>query len=490
MALSGTVNSSNYSGRYIQLTWSATQSIENNISTISWSLKGAGGSSTWYKSGGFYVEIDGNVVCNWSTNSRIELRNGTPIASGSLNLAHNSDGSKSFTISIKAGIYTYAQNCSGSGTFSLDTIARASQPSCITYPDNTQYVGDIGETFTIHMNRRANFTHTVRYAWYGTSGTIATNITNNCRWTIPLNFANTLPNSTSGWGTIYVDTYNGSTKIGTKSCRFDATVPAYMIPSVNSVSIDVDNSANSEIEKWGLYVVGYSKMKISATASGSYGSSISSFTISGTGYGASESGSSLFHTSNKFTSSGNKTFDIKAKDSRGRYSQSKATKAITVYAYNKPSISFLSVQRNPSNPQKIVVKADWTFSSVNGKNSATGFLYYKESTSKTWKLYGALPKNIDTSISYNFYEGSSYNFRLVVTDSVGNSAQIKSFLSTVDVLLDFRAGGKGIGIGKIAETDSMEVALDAKFMGEVYIYQKDGNAMTLENYIKSIIEAQ
>ena len=134
MALSGTVNSSNYEGRYVQLTWSATQSVANNNSTISWELKGAGqGQAGWYMSGGFYVEIAGNVVCDWSTDTRIKLYNGTSIASGSLTIGHNDDGSRTFSVNIKAGIYTYARNCSGSGSFTLNTIARASQPSNIPF---------------------------------------------------------------------------------------------------------------------------------------------------------------------------------------------------------------------------------------------------------------------------------------------------------------------------------------------------------------------
>lgn len=487
MALSGTVNSSSYEGSYVQLTWSATQSVANNTSTISWALKGAGNaSSSWHKAGGFYVKINGQVVCNWSTDTRITLYNGTSIASGSLTISHNSDGTKSFGIEVQAGIYTYARNCSGSGNFTLNTIARASQPSCITYPNNTQNVGDIGGSFYIHMNKKANFKHTVRYTWGSLSGTIATNVVDNVQWTIPLNFANQIPNSTSGWGTIYVDTYNGSTKIGTKSCRFDATVPASMKPSISSASVAIDNSANSVIQGWGLYVVGYSKAKIIAAASGSYGSTVSSFAVSG-GYSTTVSGSSLSWTGDKFTSSGSKTFNVVATDSRGRSSASESAGTITVYAYSKPSITQLSVHRSSTDARKIIVNANWSFASVNGKNAATATLYYKKSSSSGWTTYGTISKGTNVTLTVDFAEENSYNFRLIVMDSVGNSVQDESFVSTIDVLLDFKAGGKGLGVGKIAETDSMEVALDARFMGEVYIYDSDGNAVTLANYIKSVV---
>ena len=77
----------------------------------------------------------------------------------------------------------------------------------------------------------------------------------------------------------------------------------------------------------------------------------------------------------------------------------------------------------------------------------------------------------------------SYNFKLVVQDALSNSAQDEAFVSTMEVLLDFRAGGKGLGVGKICESDAMEVLLDAKFYGAVYI-----NGVSLEDYIKSLIE--
>ena len=473
MALSGTVNSAAYEVRYVQLTWTATQSLENNTSTISWALTGAGGSTgKWYMSGGFYVEIDGNVVCNWDTSTRIAMYNGTSVASGSITLAHDADGSKTFTININAGIYTYARNCSGSGTFTLDTIARASQPSCITHPNNTQNVGDLGGTITVHMNRKStNFTHTVWYSWYSASGTIATGVADNCQWTIPLDFATQIPNSTSGWGTIYVDTYNGSTKVGTKSCRFDATVPASIKPTVKTVGITLDNSSNSVVNSWGIGVAGISKVKIVATASGSYSSSISSYTISG-GYSTTQTGSTLNYTGGTL-SSGDKTFSVTATDTRGRVSNSVSSQTVTVYAYSNPSFSSFTVYRKPSEQNKVTCVARFSCSSVNGNNTATATLYYKKSTETAWTTYGELASGASITIAHSltteFPVEYSYDFLAIVEDTVGNSVSKSKSITTASVLLDFRAGGKGLGIGKIAETDSMEVDMPAKFLQTIYL---------------------
>lgn len=123
MALSGSFNTTGYQGRYLTFSWTATQDINANTSTISWTLKGAGtASSSWYNSGPFKVVIDGATV--YSSSTRIKLYNGTVVASGTKTLTHNSTGKKSFSASAEAAIYSGSVNCKGSGTWSLNDIPR------------------------------------------------------------------------------------------------------------------------------------------------------------------------------------------------------------------------------------------------------------------------------------------------------------------------------------------------------------------------------
>jgi hypothetical protein len=123
MALSGSFNTTAYSNRYLTFSWTATQSKEDNTSTISWTLKGAGSQTQYFKSGNFKAVIAGETV--YSSSTRIELDNGTLVASGKKTINHNSKGEASFTASAEAGIYQVAVNCKGSGTWTLDTIPRA-----------------------------------------------------------------------------------------------------------------------------------------------------------------------------------------------------------------------------------------------------------------------------------------------------------------------------------------------------------------------------
>lgn len=124
MASSGSFNTSGYDGRYLTFAWSVkSQSVANNTTTISWTLKGAGNAgSSWYRSGNFKVVINGATV--YSSTTRIQLYNGTLVSSGDFTITHNSDGTKSFSASAEAGIYTVAVNCTGSGTFTLPNIPR------------------------------------------------------------------------------------------------------------------------------------------------------------------------------------------------------------------------------------------------------------------------------------------------------------------------------------------------------------------------------
>ena len=235
MALSGSLNSSKYDVRYIKLSWTATQNISKNESTISWTLKGAGGDEySWYMAGGFKVVINGVTLYSKDTDYRIKLFNGTTVASGTTTIQHNSDGTKTFSASIQAGIYKYAVNCKGSDTFTLDTIPRASSITATS--------ANVESNSTITINRASSdFTHTLTYTFGSLSGTIATKTTStSVQFKLPTSFyAQIGSTATSKTGTITCDTYNGDTKIGTDACEFTAkTSSSLCTPTLSPTAID------------------------------------------------------------------------------------------------------------------------------------------------------------------------------------------------------------------------------------------------------------
>jgi len=122
MATSGSFNTTSREGRYLTFSWSVkSQDTANNKTTISWTLKG-GGTSGYVYCGDFEVTIDGTKV--YSNDTRREVYNTTTIASGTRTITHSADGTKTLTASVKASIYTYTQDRTGSGSWALPTIAR------------------------------------------------------------------------------------------------------------------------------------------------------------------------------------------------------------------------------------------------------------------------------------------------------------------------------------------------------------------------------
>lgn len=488
MALSGSVTTTSSDNRSVTLSWTATQSVANNTSTVSWSLAGSGSSTGWVRVNEIRVTINGSQAYYRSSSNHTECWQGTVLATGSQTITHNSDGTKSFTIKVEAGIYNWAINCSGSNTFTLTTIPRSSSISS---------AGNItlGNACSVKWTPAASsFKYKVKFTlgdynsgWTSFISPNSTSAYTYSGFTIPASVANQLPSKTTGTMTAYLATYNSrGTQIGSIASKtFTVTIPSTVIPTIGTVTATIDNSSNSTIRGWGVAVAGYTKVKLTASASGSYGSTISSFTVNGS-YSTTQNGTSLSYTGGVISTSGSKTFTVVAKDSRSRSSASKSSSAITFYAYSAPKVTSFTVQRSSSNSLQMIVKANWSFSDVNGHNSATATLKYKKSNVSSWTTYGEIAKNTNVTLTgVNFDETSSYNFQVIVTDSLSKTAKEEAFVPTIAVLIDLRAGGKGLGIGKVAETNSLEIALPTVFMNEIKI--KDGiEEINLHDYIRKV----
>ena len=104
----------------------------------------------------------------------------------------------------------------GPYTITLDPIANA---SLLTMPSNVV----LGDSVNFSITKKVSSAkHTLRYSWYGLEGKLADNVDTSYRWTIPDSFANDIPNSSSGWGTIFLDTYVDGKLINTQSKTFTA----------------------------------------------------------------------------------------------------------------------------------------------------------------------------------------------------------------------------------------------------------------------------
>ena len=338
MASSGSFSGSIRSGHYaLQVDWSQTQDVSNNQSTITcklylindWSLSISGRSTNTCVINGTSQTFTSPAISSTGTHL---------LGTVSQNVPHNSDGTKSVMISASFKIQatlsgTYYDSIDASASVTLNSIARASSVS--------MGAGTMGTASTITISRASSaFTHTLTYAFGTATGTIATKTTaTSVSWTPPLSLASQIPKAVTGTGTITCTTYNGNTSVGSKTCTLKLTVPASVKPTISSLTaVRVDGSVPGT---WGIYVQSKSKATLTINgAVGSYGSAISSYSITGGGY----TSTAASFTTGFLNTPGTITFTATVTDSRGRVSEAK-TVSITVQAYSPPAFLSFESQR-------------------------------------------------------------------------------------------------------------------------------------------------
>lgn len=472
MAKSGSFNTGSYKGsevtRYLTFSWEeVSQSIEDNTTTISWTLKG-GGSSGYMYCGGFKVVIDGETVYSKSTDYRVQVYNNTVIASGTKVIAHNADGTRTFTASAQAGIYTYAVNKSGSGSFVLDTIARASSFTV----SNT--APDMGTEITFNITRASTaFKHKLTMTWDGKTSDVGSGIDTSRRWTVPLSLANDLPDSASGSCVFTCITYNGETEIGRKTLNATLKVPSTAKPSCTMTLED----ATGVEDTYESLVKGLSKLKVTVNPTLAYSSPIDSYSI--TANGVKYSGQTV--TTGVLQTAGVSSVTVTVTDKRGR--SGTASLDINVLDYAAPVVSAMAVHRcnkdGTANDRGDYVKVTFSAAvySLSGKNSASYSLKYKKSSASTWttvtqdvngKSVASLLNNFapeDESFIISADGNSAYDISVTAMDRHGTATRNTS-ASTARTMMNFT--GNAIGFGKVAEKeDTIQIAMDVEFLGQV-----------------------
>lgn len=159
MALSGNFNTNKYSTSSsgtigLNLSWTGTQSIENNTTTIKWTLKSNGTMSSGYsvQGGPITVTIGGTTVLNQTGRFKVNGGGGYK-KTGTIVINHNEDGTKSVAMSVRAALYSASVNCTGSYTYTLDTIQRFAYVTSVdNFTDESDpvmnYANPLGDALT------------------------------------------------------------------------------------------------------------------------------------------------------------------------------------------------------------------------------------------------------------------------------------------------------------------------------------------------------
>ena len=461
MALSGSISTNGASGkgegRYYTLSWTATQSIANNTSTISWTLSTAGGKSSWMTERTVYVDIDGERV--FSKTEAVDRYRGT-IATGTKTISHNSDGTRSFSVSLAAAIYYSSIGCTGSETFTLDTIARA---STLSVSDGT-----LGTKTTLTADRKSSsFTHTLTWECGNYSGTLATKSSaTSWNFTPELKLASVAPYGQKVYCTYTLSTYNGSTLVGTDSKAAWFTIPNSVKPSC-SLSLS-DSKGYASI--YGGYIQGESQLSVTINATQAYGSPISRYSASANG----ATYSTQTFTTSVLTKVGTNTISATVIDGRER--PGSVSSNITVLAYSRPKITNLKVRRCNANGTENdrggygKISFHCTITPLSNKNTRTCSLRYRQSGATTWTnapaiTLSAYDQDCNPPV-IQMSDAHSYEVQINLTDKFGTTSAVTS-ISTGYCLYHIPASGKGITFGGIAEGDGFNVKMNATFSENV-----------------------
>lgn len=457
MAVSGNTNVTVTTWDTLRFSWAvASQSVANNTSTVTWKLELIATSSGQINSTAekaYSVTVNG--VLYRGTNTVGISNNSTKLlASGTTVIAHNSDGTKSFSYSFSQefGI-TFSGSTigtkSGSGTATLNTIPRKSTFSAGN--------GTLGTAQTITISKaNSNFTHTLTYVCGTASGTIATNTSaTSISFTPPLSLASQSTTSTNVSLTLTLTTYSGGTAIGTNSKHITCAIPASVKPSISSVTI---KEASAEVPSGFPYIQSKSKLNVVVSASGIYGSTISVRTVIN---GITYAGANI--TSNILTAVGDISVSITVTDSRGRTATT--SKTITVYAYSPPTVSASLLRCDSAgneDEQGEYMKINYNLSvlPLNTVNTKVFKIQYKKTTETAYTTITINAASYTTSGNriVAAESGSTYDVIVSAADSFTETKK-NLVLSTAYTIFNIRADGLGFSFGKVSEKAGVELGM-------------------------------
>ena len=454
---SGTINGSCDNRRYIlTCEWTSTPNTSANTSSITAKVYLNGNGYTTSSSYWSCI-INGTTV---TSNKNASIGGKTLLGTRTWTVNHNDDGTASVGISFSysnglnsSGTYT-TKTGSGSATVRLDTIARGSS---ISLSRSSATIGSDSITVNITRNSSA-YKHKVKLILGDTTYLLAENVDTSYTFTPSMSYCNKITTATSGTATVKVETLTGTNGswIAETTKTLTLNVPSNVIPSVG-ISVVANNQTN------GVSVAGKTTFTVKpVNANGSYGSTITSYSITGGNLNSVSPNGAITDTLN----AGDYTFVVKVTDSRGRTAE--ASKVETVHAYSSPTISARAFRCNKDGTESssgvyIAVNFSWEITNLanNNSNAKQYFIQYKTSsassytTSVDWTNLSSYSGSMTKVLSQTFSTTSSYNVQLKVKDSFGTTTSTLS-VSTISALLNIEKNG--VGVGKIHENGALDVA--------------------------------
>lgn len=423
-----------------------------------------------------------NIVCTptiaGSKKTAITLKANSP-SQWTSNIVYTSSWYTAKNKTTGTTTISFAMSSNASGRSQTFNYNMAIDPAASSFSVGNGILGS-AQTITVTKNN-ADFTSTITYKCGSASGTIADKSASaSISWTPPTSLASQNTTGTSLSCVLTFTTYSGSTVIGTSSKTITLSIPSSIVPTVSlSVTDGTDNLA-----QFGDYVQGKSTMKVSISASGSGGSSISKCSTSANG----GTYTSASFTTGVITGSGTLTISVTVTDSRGRTAS--ASKKITVLAYTRPKVSALSVircnQSGVADTDGAYLKATFSaeITALNNKNTKTYQLQYKKKTDSSYTTvtlssYANAYSVVNGTHVFAAETGSSYDIILKASDYF-TSASLSAVGPAIAKIWSIFKKGIGFAIGKVAElSNTFEVGWKSVFHKSVEVKEN----VSVGNYV-------
>lgn len=481
MALSGTEETKFAGGAFtLGYSWSASQDKINNKSTITVSLwlqantsspmNDATASTTTITIGeGAWAQSR-----TFNVTSTVGTKTWKTLGTFTATIDHYSDGTLQLPIRCShlvditwSGSYIGTVSV-GSGKWTLDTIVRA---GTLSFSQNWAYITETAVTLNL-TKPDASLIYNAWWAWskdgVGTQGTdwdyIALDIKgNSVSWTPPVAIANKMSTSKSTWVYVYLDTWSGSTKIGSNWYRFDVWISDNQRPVIDAISDSDGNAAVFKVLGSGAgYLQQASTINTSATGvSAKLGASVASQvwslgSLRQTGATASFVQPAL---------SGTVPLTLTVTDSRGLTATK--TKNLTLAEYTGVQLTG-SAYRTGEASDKITAKRRGGVQTFGGKNIFSTWIRHRESGTEEWSAKKYVQDgttslsdfDLTTAMTETFSPTKSYDIEIGASDSFGTQ---NVYVIQVTVLTGVLAlAQNGIGVNKKHERG----AIDAN--GDIY----------------------
>lgn len=409
-----------------------SQSVNNNTTAVQTRLRSD------YTKGGSTAGAGYKYTCSYASTisgSGVWTFENEVIMSGSSTITHNTDGSKTITISATAYNKYWGVNKSMSASVSLPKINRkATVTSGNDFGIDSSGINSITNNPTIKFSNPANYQLQPYLEIYNGSTKVETITRPKGTYTSPYNFNLTqnerdtfLQTQTTSY--IYsvregVTTYNGNTSLGSSYVTQTMHVVGhprgtFSYQDTNPTTLAITGDNQKIIQNQSTLQIDVSNIQIYQNASISNAKA----TYNGTTYNGTISGNTATIPIGTINSSSDIEIWSSIQDTRGAVDSTDVD--VTMLSWELPTAN-ISLARQNNYYSETDIKVDANYSSLDGNNVITIKERHKKKSEQTYSAYTTLTDNVTTTLTLdNLYE---WDVQVLVQDLFGST--------TYDLTLD------------------------------------------------------